>query len=296
MLIPRYWHLEEGEAESPRGEGIPFAVWRWSVSSVDEARDRAREAARQLIQRIQSGEPLPQHYQYGDRPLREEILEELERGEPEKPSGVITRNHYGSLILNTEQLAFIDVDLPAPRRTNFVSRWWARLWGKEKRGKGKIADPPPDPTVEVLGRLTDWMDWHKDWGVRVYRTRSGLRYLVTHAPLEPGGTEVERMMEHVGADSQYQHLCRVQRCFRARLTPKPWRCGLPLPPVRFPWKSERDERAMRTWETRYARQASDFATCQYLETLGNPHIATSLASLVQFHDRYTAADSGRPLA
>lgn len=290
MLIPRFWYLEEGEAESPRGEGIPFAVWRWSVSSLDEARDRAREAARQLIERIQTGEPLPQHYQYGDRPLREEVLEELEGGNS-GARGVVTRNHYGSLILNTDQLAFIDVDLPQPRRQSLLGRLWARLWGLEKK-----ADSPSDPAVQVLQQLTDWLDQHEDWGARVYRTRLGLRYLLTHAPLEAGGTEVERMMDHVGADPQYQHLCRVQRCFRARLTPKPWRCGLSIPPVRYPWRSKRDEQAMRNWETRYARQTRDFATCQYLETLGNPDIAPSLASLVQFHDRYTAAHSGRPLA
>jgi hypothetical protein len=33
------------------------------------------------------------------------------------------------------------------------------------------------------------------------------------------------LMRFLRADPDYVRLCAVQECYRARLTPKPWRCG-----------------------------------------------------------------------
>jgi hypothetical protein len=59
----------------------------------------------------------------------------------------------------------------------------------------------------------------------VYRTAGGCRVLCTSMPF-PWTTHHEwalRFMKFLGADPQYMELCGKQKCYRARLTPKPWR-------------------------------------------------------------------------
>ena len=76
-----------------------------------------------LRSRVEQGLELSHGYAYAERPLREEIVEELRtpRGEF---VGVVTRNSYGSLVLNASQAMFVDVDLP---RAAFASRLKAVL-------------------------------------------------------------------------------------------------------------------------------------------------------------------------
>src|SRR5262245_58811561 len=60
---------------------------------------------------------------------------------------------------------------------------------------------------------------------RVYRTHSGCRVICTSAtmPWKEMGWLAERFMRFLRGDPNYIELCRVQKCYRARLTPKPWR-------------------------------------------------------------------------
>jgi hypothetical protein len=40
----------------------------------------------------------------------------------------------------------------------------------------------------------------------------------------PEAPETDRLLRLSGADPAFVQLCRAQKCFRARLTSKPWRC------------------------------------------------------------------------
>lgn len=137
-------------------------------------------------------------------------------------------------MLNAARAFFIDVDLPEPRRPNPITAWVRRLFRRPTA--------PPDPAAAALARLNHWLDGRPEWGVRLYLTRRGLRYLVTHAPFEPGSPETEGAMTALGCDPYCTLLCRVQKCFRARLTPKPWRCGVAALSVRFPRVSGDEDR------------------------------------------------------
>src|SRR5262249_7835846 len=150
---------------------------------------------------------------------------------------------------------FIDVDLPAAPTQRQPSQRPAQptsifAWLMEKIfGGSSIAESPdaPDTSAAIAAhaKRQDWLARHRDWGMRVYQTRSGLRYLVTHAPFDPGDADTEAAMQFLGCDPNYMILCRAQKSFRARLTPKPWRCGVRKPPGRFPWQSQSEEQAMR---------------------------------------------------
>ncbi|HEV8675259.1 MAG TPA: hypothetical protein VGX21_14515 [Methylomirabilota bacterium] len=106
----------------------------------------------------------------------------------------------------------------------------------------------------------------------------------------------EAVLERFGADPLYVRLCRLQQSFRARLTPKPWRCGLAAPPATFPFDTPRAESRFRAWEASYASTAARYATCRYLATVGGDRMAPGLEDLVRYHDQETRATSDLPLA
>ncbi|HEX2204375.1 MAG TPA: hypothetical protein VHG91_13785, partial [Longimicrobium sp.] len=155
---------------------------------------------------------------------------------------------------------------------------------------------PAAPAAAALDGLRRWVAARPDWRVRVYRTHSGLRYLVTHALFSPTDGEARAAMTALGADPQYVRLCQAQKSFRARLTPKPWRVGLSTPPARFPYESAADEHAMRAWEASYARASAGYAACRLIEELGSGTEHPEVAPLRALHDEQTRASSGLPLA
>jgi hypothetical protein len=103
-------------------------------------------------------------------------------------------------------------------------------------------------------------------------------------------------MATLGADPQYVKLCQVQKSFRARLTPKPWRIGMENPPVTFPYESAADEAAMRAWESRYEAASQGHATCRFVEEMGGGGEDPQVTALRILHDDRTRATSGLPLA
>jgi len=75
--------------------------------------------------------------------------------------------------------------------------------------------------------------------------------LATDPVFKPGSAEAEKLMTQLDADPPFVRLCRAQESFRARLTPKPWRCGCERPAVRFPREHAHDEERFSEWLQRY---------------------------------------------
>jgi hypothetical protein len=173
------------------------------------------------------------------------------------------------------------------------------FFGSKPAAPAAPAPPPPapaDPASAAMDRLRRWMGSHPDWRVRVYRTHSGLRYLVTHALFAPTDPQAQEAMAALGADPQYIKLCQVQKSFRARLTPKPWRIGMENPPVGFPYESAGEEAQMRAWEGRYEAASQGRATCRFVEEMGGGAEHPQVTPLRTLHDERTRATSGLPLA
>jgi len=163
------------------------------------------------------------------------------------------------------------------------------------------APPPPppassDPTSPMVERLRRFVATRPEWRVRVYRTYAGLRYLVTHAPFNPTDAEVQSTLAALGADPQYIRLTQVQKSFRARLTPKPWRIGVANPPVSFPYEDPSQERRLREWVAQYDADSAGRATCRFLEEIGSGAEHPDVARIRALHDEQTKATSALPLA
>lgn len=275
MRIPRAWFRAEGEAETPARQRWRLVAWGWGE---DEGQARAAAAARlaRRIERVRSGieGASRDDYEYAARPPREELLESL--GE----DAVLTRNRYGAVVLNAAGLLVLDVDLPEGGR-GLLARWLGR----------------PDPAARAQAELERALATHAPGTTfRLYRTAAGLRALAVDRTFDPAGEETQALMRATGTDPAFARLCRAQTCFRARLTPKPWRCGCALPPGQHP----RDEPGMverfAVWREAYARAIEGYAACRSLTTVGTGRPAPALARLIELHDRASRCDADLPLA
>lgn len=278
MNFPQFW---------ARGGSGDFLVWRWSFRSLAEAQSLAEDAAHQLAARIHAKDFPPRHATYyPNRPFREQVLREFTSGSGEA-TAVITRNSYGCLVLNTARVMFVDIDLPECEQPG---GFFERLFGQP----GITSNT--DLQNDALARIENWTRNHSEWGWRIYRTRSGLRLLATQDLVDPNSDAAKRVFEELGADPLYQKLCFTQKCFRARLTPKPWRCGIHSKPERWPWLDAKREMRFQKWEAQYLSRAANWATCEFVRQIGNSTVHPEVQNVLKVHDPATRAESKLPLA
>ena len=281
MHIPRTWARAAANGLTPDGRQIPVSIWGWGDDESGARKEAANRLAR-MLERIARGEPLPGRYAYGSRPLREEILQTFESEASGPPSAMLTRNGYGAQVLNTAALLFLDVDLP--ERTRF--RRWLNTIGLSR----------DDAENTTLTKLRDALQRYGRATFRLYRTASGFRAIAIDRQFEPTGREAQELMHVTGTDPAFVRLCSVQRSFRARLTPKPWRCGTPVAPGEHPREDAESRQRFAAWLAEYDRASSGYATSRYLETIGTGRLAAFGGKLIDLHDRATRCDESLPLA
>ena len=281
MNIPPYWSrmVENG-----------CAATGWSFVSASDAERVARENARQIAARLASGglDSRGRSY-YLDRPMREPIIREFRDAEGER-NAVITRNAYGCSVLNTARMLFVDVDLSPPPQQASLGSFFGRLFGKKP-------DPTPVPSESAtLAQAEAWARSCAPWRWRVYRTKAGLRFMAVHTRFEHSNPVVQRVFDALGADPLYRKLCTVQKCFRARLTPKPWRCGHHSLSVHWPFAHAEAARAFDEWQRAYAERSQGWRTCELISEIGDATRDPALAELIATHDESTRIDAKLPLA
>jgi hypothetical protein len=251
-----------------------------------EAQSLASQVAQQLADRFRAGNYPPKGGgYYPDRPFREQVMQEIKNRSGET-AAVVTRNSYGCMVLNIARVMFVDIDLSEPKPPGFFKR----LFGKPD------LTPPVDQQGAAMARIENWTRNHPEWGWRIYQTRAGLRLLATQALVEADSAVADGVFEALGADPLYRKLCKTQKCFRARLTPKPWRCGLRHKPQRWPWLDAKEEKQFEKWEAQYQSASANLATCELLRKIGNSNIHPEVQSILKLHDDTTRAESKLQLA
>jgi len=296
MKAYRYWARA---AEPVQSEDHPWNIecYGGSDTSVEEALERAAERARAAAVAIRDGHE-PQLYAYGERPLREEIIREIEfDGDI---AAIITRNSYGALILNTANVAFADIDYPAQDDSDAqpqgcLAALLGLLTGSPEQPSQLSQENRADQDEAIVDRVRQLVEQSEGLGVRLYRTSNGFRVLVTSQTWDPLSSETTQLLEDFGSDPLYVTLCRSQQCFRARLTPKPYRCEMENPPGRFPWPDDAAEQAFRKWEQKYEQKTQGYSACVFIGAFGYPDVDPVAESIVRLHDGIACAEDG-PIA
>jgi hypothetical protein len=272
MDIPRAWVRVSGDGRSPDGRTVPVSVWGWGDDE-PRARTGAADRLQRILDRIRRGEPIPHRYGYGSRPLREEILQTFD-------DALVTRNAYGAEVLNTARLLFLDIDLRPPT----VGQRLRRMFG------GASADDA------ALTTLRQTLQQYARATFRIYRTASGYRVMAIDRDFDPAAGETQELMRATATDPAFSQLCLAQRSFRARLTPKPWRCRSSPPPGEHPRTDGELRRRFASWLREYEHASARYATCHYLETIGTGRPTRDASRLQDLHDRTTRCRESLPLA
>jgi hypothetical protein len=282
MHVPEHWAKAEHRFDP---DGLHrVVVWRWSDTSVEEAAAAARDRVAAMVEAIVAGRRPPPG-DYADRPMREERLSTWP-AVGHDPWAVVTRNAQGAEVLNTARVPFFDVDFAhLPGRG--LRAALAGLFGRRRA--------VPDEE-RALSHVARWIDRTPGSRARVYRTRAGLRVLMLDRLLDPRGGEARAHLAALHADPLYTRLCQLQGCFRARLTPKARRVGMPRLPHEWPAAGDAEAEARARWIAEYRERCRGFGACRFLTELGDGAILDEAARVRDLHDRAALLDPGAQLA
>ncbi|MGP1273123.1 MAG: hypothetical protein ACTS22_07300 [Phycisphaerales bacterium] len=285
MRVHRFWSIARGSAQGPDGVTEHRTVWRGSDASQADADALARRAIDEAQRVIRSGDHRAHWYAYERSSRPEPIVQEFVDDEGHRYAAV-TVNRWGASVLNTAWLPIVDVDLPQGTEQAGPLKRLLLGWLLEQQDAVRLAG-----RLLVLGK---WLGEDAQRGARVYRTKAGVRYILPVSRMDPASEATGAMMQQLKADGLYARLCRAQRSFRARLSPKPWRIGMAGgPPVRV---DTVDGASAGAWLAEYERRSEGFAVCELLETRGPESDDPRVRELIELHDAATGATSGRPLA
>ena len=170
---------------------------------------------------------------------------------------------------------------------------------KMSRGTGQLPYKPIFPKynrpIDILRPLLKFLKEHNDWSVRVYQTAWGYRGIVTHERFDPTDESTLDLMKQFHCDRRYIDFCKFQGSFRARVSPKPFRCGFQYAKIakgfRFRYPCIPEDKYSEELYTKavqiYENKSRDYAVCRYLGTLGSEQIHPTLYPLIEQHDMLT---------
>lgn len=167
----------------------------------------------------------------------------------------LTVNHYNAVVLSTRNMLIADIDFGDSRLSANAGAICA----------GEVIDALKDLATLDKGFLNYSRKVRfSEQAYRVYETHSGWRVICTSIPLPIPAQEYAAMklMQFLKSDRKYMALCDAQGCYRARLTPKPWR-----------------------------DYGCESHVCNLLETIGSEDVHPDLQEQLALHDEMTLRKS-----
>jgi hypothetical protein len=266
MKIYKHWATEKQKIVID-GMEQDITCYGGSNISVEDARIKTKEKAEKVKRKIKGEKHLFDEY---EAEIREEILQIID------DHSAITRNRYGAHVLNAERLLILDIDKP---KSSFGD-----LFKKKDAGQDKLK------IFEMVRKLAATPKY-RDYGFRIYETYQGARVIVLGRDFDPRDRDTGKVMSEFNCDRLYTTLCQKQGCFRARLTPKPYRMKIRRYKVQFPREGEDVE--LQQWLAEYERESRNFNVCRFIEQVGASHFVNDV---VRLHDEVTGAKFRQPLA
>lgn len=278
MKFAKYWKSVEVSLDKKMVffGATKATIWGASNESADDAARNADSRANSFIKIISSKEPDFNEYDYWNGYIREEVIEEVLSSD-DRVIAVLTRNYYGALVLNSESVFFGDIDVD---EGGFFSRF-LEVFGKAKKDK-----------TYYIKKVQEFQKANTQYTLNIYETFAGLRVVITNALFDSNSPVVDGIFKALDTDPLYVTLCKYQSCFRARLSPKPWRINMERPPKRFPWNSQRDESDFSKWLRSYEYKSKNFGVVKLLHTFGTDQSNSDVARVLAIHDDYACTSNG----
>ncbi len=327
MIVPSYWSEAK---QTLRKNGRQQTIYRmgWSDVSEEDAHAHAQERLAEAVEQWQAGDSVitreyKRAYGEGGLPIREEIVEKTD-------DYVITRNCYGALCLNVEDICFIDIDIDKIYELEHINRWRlpvSILWVLTTlclclffskffavaivvfmaihftvfNGLIQRAKKRQEPLIAgmIKQKMSNLVTAQPKLILRLYETPHGFRVLLMSDLYNADDESVSMLFNELKADPMYVRMCCLQQCFRARISPKPWRIGIEnrIKPssATFPYKSEWTS-ARQKWVQDYDEKSIDFASCKFLQEYGAGEQHPKAVIIRDIHDKYCRANEALPLA
>ncbi len=252
MKLNKYWVQEEHTIVINK-QRETIHVWGGSNISEDDARENARIKALKVQSKIDTYSP-DEAYEVT---IREHIVTEI------NSSNIVTVCRYGAQVLNTEQFTILDLD-DYPIEFFDIFRGLGKMSKKERivyKFKEKLKKRPQ------LGE-----------DFRIYETAKGIR-VIGKKYVSPQEKKFRSLMRFFYVDWIYIEMCRKQNCYRARLTPKPYRMKGNTIRVTSPLTCETAE--YKEWSSEYQQRSQNFSVVRLIETIGSNF---STDPVVRLHD------------
>ncbi len=178
-------------------------------------------------------------------------------------SNIVTVCRYGALILNTTQYTILDLDdYPYDFMDIFKS-----FKGMSKKDR-------------IIYKFTQRLKRNPALGddFRIYETAKGIR-VIGKTYIDPNTKNFMPLMRKLSVDWIYIQLSIKQKCYRARLTPKPYRIKARTIKIKDPLVCESQN--YLEWSESYKKKSKNYSVVKLKKTIGNDF---SNEIIIRFHD------------
>lgn len=318
MIVPRYW-AESKTVKTIKGRQFTLKRFGWSDASEADAKSHADQRLQEAVETLETEgdvRRIDHKIAYNGAegiPIREEVVSS-------EGDTVISRNSYGALCLNTPDVMFVDIDYEYESTFSLtlcvfssfvclsiilatITHSWLvfiiaftlslffssnvanKLYQQFLKRQGGVERKALENIKSVIAK-------HPELNIRVYKTPKGLRLLVMNDTYDPKSDHAVGLLDAFDSDIFYIHMCKNQNCFRARLSPKPWRIGVdrirPRPGI-WPVKEERLEERKR-WVEHYEKESTNYSACHFLMKLGSDTVSPKAEAVRELHDKLSGAE------
>ena len=264
MKYFQYW-IEEKFKITIDNKTEEIKILTGSNTSKEAAAKDASIQAQKIEQRIAERRPKEQY----DSAIKEHVSEIIDE------ANIITICRYGAKILNTNQYTILDMDdYPVDFLDLFKSL--NKMTKKERivfKFEQKIQRLP------LLGN-----------DFRIYETTKGIR-VIGKKYIDPTQKKHSAIMRKLNVDWLYIQLSKKQNCYRARLSPKPYRMRIKTIKIRTPLDCE--QQAYIDWSNEYEQNADNFSVVKLVKTIGKDF---STDPVIKKHDYICNAHKNHKLA
>ncbi|KZN43274.1 hypothetical protein N474_22910 [Pseudoalteromonas luteoviolacea CPMOR-2] len=264
MKYYKYWKKENFTIKIDNQDEV-ITVLAGSNISVEDAYNEAREHSQDIEQRIAAGEG-KESYQSAIREHVSDILDD---------ENILTVCRYGAKVLNTTQYTILDLDdYPA----SFFDRFKA------------ISKLPRK--ARIIAKFEQNIKKYPQLGsdFRIYETAKGIRVIGKNY-IAPSTKGYVKLMRTLGVDQIYIGLSKKQNCYRARLTPKPYRMKHKAIKIRSPLDCETIQ--YKDWKSSYETAAERYSVVKLVKTLGTDF---EKDSVIKLHDSVCNLQANKRLA